>query len=66
MVHRGEMILPDRIASAVRGAAARGGDGVAVTVLLDGRAIEPRMVKVVTEHDRQVTRRAAAGTGQVR
>jgi len=32
-----------------------------VTVLLDGQAIEPRMVKVVTERDRDTRRRVLAG-----
>jgi hypothetical protein len=49
-----------------------GGDGaslaapdgnVAVTVLLDGQAIEPRMHKVVVERDRNLKRRVTAGTG---
>jgi hypothetical protein len=37
-----------------------GGD-VHVTVLLDGQAIEPRMVKVITERDRGLRRRVQAG-----
>jgi hypothetical protein len=68
MVHRGEMILPDRIAAAVRGAAARGGDGGQFTgrLYLDSGQFMGVVKGEITEHERQVTRRAAAGTGQVR
>lgn len=65
MVHQGEIIIPPSVAPALRAALAQGGrQDVSVSVLLDGRAIEPRMYKVVSEADRQFNRRVSAGTGR--
>jgi hypothetical protein len=41
-----------------------GGSAVNVSVLLDGQAIEPRMIRVVNDHDRAVVRQVKSGTGR--
>lgn len=63
-VHKDETLWSSRemfVATAAQSNALTGGGDVAVTVLLDGQAIEPRMVKVITDRDRNTRRRVQAG-----